>query len=188
MKKIKIFLVTLIFSIIILISNNVQAKDYSIEEIDMKVTILEDGSLKVDQTLEYNFSGSYNGIYITIPEGLEDTKYNSIRRKTAIVSDSLYNASNVIINKISVKNKEFIEKNYANNGENGVYTITNENNLKKIKIFSPTSYASKIFNISYTLNNVAVKHNDIGEVYYNFIGGAWDKDIKKLNIDIKLKA
>ena len=75
---------------------------------------------------------------------------------------------------------------YAINGQNQVYTVAEENNIRKIKIYSPTTNSSKTFFISYTLKDVAVKHNDIGEIYYNFIGGAWDKDIKRLNIDIKL--
>ena len=40
--------------------------------------------------------------------------------------------------------------------------------------------------LDYNIENICVKHNDIGELYYNFIGGKWDVGIKKLNIDILL--
>ena len=186
MKKIRFVLVILIFFIILLLSERVQAKDYSIESIDMQVEIQKNGDLKIDQTLQYNFNGSYNGIYITIPYGVNDTKYDEIRKQTSLVNDSFYNASEVQINKVSVTGNMFKLTDYAINGQNQVYTVAEENNIRKIKIYSPTTNSSKTFFISYTLKDVAVKHNDIGEIYYNFIGGAWDKDIKRLNIDIKL--
>ena len=48
MKKIRVVLSMLVFLIIILISNAVQAKDYAIESIDMQVEIQENGDLKID--------------------------------------------------------------------------------------------------------------------------------------------
>ena len=44
----------------------------------------------------------------------------------------------------------------------------------------------KTFDLYYTIKNLCVKHNDVGELYYNFIGGKWECDINKLNIDIYL--
>lgn len=186
MKRTKVILFIIMFFAILLISNNVQAKNYSIEEIDMQVTLQENGDLQINQTLKYKFKGSFNGVKIIIPSGVDDKKYDDIRKQTSIVNDSFYNASGLEINHISVLGKQFKKQSYASNGQNGVYTVKMNNGIEEIKIYSPTSNSSKIFNASYTLKNVAVKHKDIGEVYYNFIGGAWDKTIKKLNIDIKL--
>lgn len=42
------------------------------------------------------------------------------------------------------------------------------------------------FELKYTIHNLCVKHNDIGELYYNFIGGEWETTIENLNIDIYL--
>lgn len=36
------------------------------------------------------------------------------------------------------------------------------------------------------MNDICVKHNDIGEFYYNFIGRDWQTTIDNLNIDIYL--
>ena len=41
--------------------------------------------------------------------------------------------------------KIFESTNYATNGQNGLYTTTEESNTKKIKIYSPTNSSSKIF-------------------------------------------
>lgn len=59
-----------------------------------------------------------------------------------------------------------------------------EKGINQIKIYSPSTDVTKRFKIDYTLENLCVKHNDVGELYYNFIGGAWDVTIKNLNLDI----
>ena len=190
MKKNKILLILLAFVTIILLSSKVEASSgsYSIDEINMDVVVQKNGSVKINEELTYNFNGSFNGIYITIPYGVNDNKYDEIRKQTSLVNDSYYNASTYRIDSVYVENKSYKQTYSAANGESGVYTIekSNTNNVDKIKIYSPTTYSKKTFNISYTLNNLAIKHNDIGEIYYNFIGGDWDKTIKKLNININL--
>lgn len=186
MRKKKYILFFIFFFIVLFAMHKVEAKNYSIQAIDMQVTIQSNGDLQVNETLQYYFEGSYNGIYITLPYGVNDAKYDSIRKQTSLLNDSFYNASDVTIHSISVLGKQFEKVEYAQNGRDGVYTIENTGSMKKIKIFSPTNYGSKTFQVSYTLKNLAVKHNDIGEIYYNFIGGEWDKNIGKLNIDIRL--
>lgn len=190
MKKNKILLILLAFIIIILLSSKVEANSgtYSIDEVNMDVVLQKDGSLKINEKLTYKFNGSFNGIYITIPYGINDNKYDKIRAQTSLINDSFYNAVSYKIDSVYVGNNKYQQAYSAVNGERGVYTIENDYSKKvdKIKVYSPTSNAIKTFTISYTLNNLAVKHNDIGEIYYNFIGGDWDKSIKKVNININL--
>ena len=78
MKKNKILLILLAFIIIILLSSKVEANSgtYSIDEVNMDVVLQKDGSLKINEKLTYKFNGSFNGIYITIPYGINDNKYD----------------------------------------------------------------------------------------------------------------
>ena len=165
MKKNKILLILLTFVTIILLSSKVEASSgsYSIDEINMDVVVQKNGSVKINEELTYNFNGSFNGIYITIPYGVNDNKYDEIRKRTSLVNDSYYNASTYRIDSVYVENKSYKQTYSATNGESGVYTIekNNTNNVDKIKIYSPTTYTKKTFNISYTLNNLAVKQHII---------------------------
>lgn len=103
-KEIKIFLIVIFTIIAIAIGEKkVQAKSYSIEDMDIQATINSDGSLRVQQEITYQFKGSYNGIYINIPYQLEDTEYDEIVNGNRI-NDNLYNASNVIVNSVSLLN------------------------------------------------------------------------------------
>ena len=58
--------------------------------------------------------------------------------------------------------------------------------IENIKVYSPSTNITKTFILDYDITNLCVKHNDIGELYYNFIGGEWDVDINNLNIDVYL--
>lgn len=185
-KKIKLLISFGIFMLaILLFQTKVQAKSYYIDNMDIQATILENGDLQIEQTLTYVFEGSYNGIYITIP-----IQYENKEEIETELADRMYNAEGVELQSVALmQNNEAIEfrkTSYAINGTAGVYTEEMDSATYQLKIFSPSADEKKTFQIDYILKNVCVSHNDIGELYYNFIGGEWECTIKNLNIEIYL--
>lgn len=191
MEKLKMIVIIVIIMLAIMIfQNKVEAKSYSVENMDIQATINTDGSVGIEQTLTYKFNGSYNGIYINVPYGYEDKELEDVIQENRI-NDNLYNGKSVTVTGVSetgTETKEYAEVNsgMARNGMNGFYEISDKNNIKQIKVYSPSQDTTKTFRIDYTIYDLCVKHNDIGELYYNFIGGAWEVEIKNLNIDIYL--
>lgn len=190
-KKIqKNLLKTLIFIAIfiaaILINKNIYAKSYTIDNMDIQAEILQDGSINVNQKITYSFAGSYNGIYITIPYSLSDSQAEEVNPATK--NYSIYNGNKVTINKITdSQDVEYVNSFYIDGVVNsGIYTIETDKQKYKIKVFSPSQNTTKTFTLNYSISNICVKHNDVAELYYNFIGGEWDVDIKELNIDVIL--
>lgn len=188
--KIKLLIVIIFMTLaIVLFSKNVEAKSYNIENMDMQVTINDDGSAQIKHSLKYNFNGSYNGIYIDIPYNLEDSEYESVAGQNKI-NDELYNGDEVIVEKVveSTNGKDIQHQlvKSAVNGDKAKYTVANTDGMYRIKVYSPSNNEKKTFDLYYTIKNLCVKHNDVGELYYNFIGGKWECDINKLNIDIYL--
>lgn len=188
--KIKV-LIALIFAVlsILLFSGKVDAKSYNIENMDMQVTIKDDGSAQIKHSLTYKFNGDYNGIYINIPYNLDDKEYKDAVSNNKI-NNNFYNGSGVIVEKViettSGKNVEYQSVSFAYNGDRNLYTTKSDEGNYQIKVYSPSNSEKKTFDIYYTIKNLCVKHNDVGELYYNFIGGEWECDINKLNIDIYL--
>ena len=163
--KIKLLIVIIFMTLaIVLFSKNVEAKSYNIENMDMQVTINDDGSAQIKHSLKYNFNGNYNGIYIDGDEVIVEKVVESTNGKD--------------IQHQLVKS--------AVNGDKAKYTVANTNGMYRIKVYSPSNNEKKTFDLYYTIKNLCVKHNDVGELYYNFIGGKWECDINKLNIDIYL--
>lgn len=188
--KIKV-LIALIFAVlsILLFLGKVDAKSYNIENMDMQVTIKDDGSAQIKHSLTYKFNGDYNGIYINIPYNLDDKEYKDAVSNNKI-NNNFYNGSGVTVEKViettSGKNVEYQSVSFAYNGDRNLYTTKSDEGNYQIKVYSPSNSEKKTFDIYYTIKNLCVKHNDVGELYYNFIGGEWECDINKLNIDIYL--
>ena len=168
-------LIMCIFIVIITFSTKVKAKSYNIDNMDIQGTIQEDGSLDIVQKIKYNFNGEFNGIFIDIPCNYEDLDNKKVI-KNNIINDKLYNASDVILENVGYldeSSKEIIpiEK----------YEINNlGNNIKQFKVYSHTVNSKKTFVLKYKIKNLCVFHNDIGELYYNFIGGRLGNKYKKI--------
>ena len=67
----------------------------------------------------------------------------------------------------------------------GVYEDKNINNGKKILIYNPSSY-NKAFYIKYRINNITVKHNDIGELSWEIIGEEFNEPIENFKATIHI--
>ena len=68
----------------------------------------------------------------------------------------------------------------------GVYLLEEENNTIRVRIFSPSDDEEKTFRVSYVLKNVAIKYNDIGELYYKFLGAENQTPIGSFRVNITL--
>ena len=161
--KITISILIMLTAIFIL-QNKVEAKSYYIENMNIEATILRNGDVEIEQTLEYAFSGEYNGIYITIP-----TQYQNKEKVISKIEDDNYNVEEVKLQSVKlIKNGEelpYTKVYSAQNGATGVYTEEEKNNMYKLKVYSPSNSENKTFKVNYILKNLCVKHNDVGELY-----------------------
>lgn len=187
MKLVKKILISVIFLVGLLLLWQVKAKaSYSIEKMDIKATVLDNGDVHIKQSITYKFNGNYNGIYINVPYEIYDLEKNEIIAQNRI-NDNLYTSKAMVVNSIADSNGIiYTKKESAYKGNKGVYTVENKNGICYVKVYSPSVNETKVFSLDYTLQNLCVKHKDVGELYYNFIGGEWDVDIKNLNIDVCL--
>lgn len=179
-----------LISICIIKPNKVEADSYKISDMNIEAIINEDGSVSIVQDITYDFNGSYNGIYLNIP--IKTTYLEQKVISDSKINNSLYEGDSVTVNEIKVKNSSnnneviFQEVQRARNGDRKVYTTYTSGDEEQIKIYYPVSNKKETFQISYKINNLCVNHEDIGELYYNFIGGEWECLIENLNIDIYL--
>ena len=188
MRVIKKIFFTILFFILFLITLQitVKADSYSIEKMNIEATIESSGDVNIRQTITYKFNGAYNGIYINIPYVIQDAEHDEIIENNRI-NDNLYTGTGVTVNNIiDSKSTVYTETGRAWNGNSGVYTTNRSNGIYSIKVYSPSEDETKTFILDYDIENLCVKHNDVGELYYNFIGGEWEVDINNLNIDIYL--
>lgn len=135
------------FLILIFIPNFVFASDIEIDNLDSVVNVKDNGDYNIKENFIFSNDENLNGVYRTI----------------------FYGESNGITNlKISSQGKDFILDNNAKNGDSYKYSLDDSNNNLKIKIYMPWNKLLDV-NISYTLNNAAIKGIDTGFISYNFM-------------------
>lgn len=196
-KKIYIGSVIVIIIIVCIIGSLVSKgevfRNYKIKNMDVNTTLQDNGDLVVEETREYRFNGIYNGITLKIPKDLKKeqyTKYENSINDTKLL-DSLYNNTDLNNFKVYLKKsdgslEEFKLAKEAKNGDSNVFLESYNSGYENYKIYSPARDENKVFVIQYTLKNVAVKHLDVSELYWNFIGGGLESKIDNLNINIKI--
>lgn len=150
MKKIILFL-------LLLIPFYVNA---TVENYYMEATVLNTGDIKVREV--FGLDGTYNGFERELYYG------NNIYAGTSI---EIINVKGIkkTSNDFAILNDSgdiFTEVGSASKGDYGHYIITDIDNGINIKIYNP-SKKDRLFYIEYIVKNMAIKHNDVGEIGYN---------------------
>ena len=193
MNKIKLF-ICLIFTFFLSITP-IYAE--GTEPYYFEANILGNGDMEVRELKV--LSGDYNGISTNLRY-----KNNSLKTFTGVKEDfegsSIYNGSaieNLKVYDVMIRSndfelihqpyKEFQLVTFANVGEYGKYTKEETNGGVNLLIYMPSSYKRGSL-VTYTVKDVAVVHNDIAEIAWDFIGSDYQEEIKNLKVVVNLPA
>lgn len=194
MKKVICFIISLfIFSINLYAVSNV---NYKIDDyiVDSRIDI--SGNMVVREVIKVK--GSFNGY-------IRDLKYKNNNNKVfdksidSFYGSSIYDASNIEVRKVGTINydKE-LDFNVFDQSVNeftmndsctvnkGCYEKSDITDGVSLKMYNETNNSSTYFYIEYLLGNVVVMHEDIAEVYFNFVGDMFDDDINKYKLRVVL--
>ncbi len=190
--KIKYIILSLI---ILLIPTFVKASDvdYEITNYYIDSYILENGDLEIKELIVLN--GSFNGY---IRELATSNSVLSHSNKIDFEHDAIYNASGIYDMKIGAKkvddvsfdtfNDEFekleIGDSFSSNSKKTV--VTKYNNYDEYKMYYRSNNESVAFLLDYKLDKAIVLHNDVAELYWQFIGNDFTDQINDLKIRIHL--
>lgn len=172
MKK-KIFVTFIIFFAIIALYNIKSEATFKITDFEINCNVEENGDIEIEENIYYYTNENKNGLIRTI-----NTKNNMNSKNSA--------DDKIVLEAVCADDIEYQKVNSASIGQNGVYTLKKSGTEYEIKVFSPFRTSNKKITYKYKLSNVAVKYNDIAELYWNFIGAEWDCEIDKVKINITL--
>jgi len=155
MKKLISFFVFILFFVF---TPNVKAQTdttpYTVVNFASEITINQDTSLDVTETIDVDFRVPRHGIFRDIPV--------------------VYSVKNINFNSklkvLSVKNR---------NGENIKYKTSRKGSDIEIKIGDAEKQISgrQVYIINYQVKNILQQFDDHDELYWNVAGSAWDTDI-----------
>lgn len=171
--KNKIFFISLIVFLFIIAFNIPSFASFYISDFVIDAKLESNGDMEVKETISYYSDETVNGLTREILTKNELNNNNS--------------ASGLELLGVYVQGAPCEMVSYAQIGDNMVYEYTrNGTDTYKIKLYTPFTTNTKIVEYDYILKDVAVKYNDIGELYWNFIGNKWDSPINNLTINITL--
>ena len=156
-------IIILVFSLFFVFVNIAQAEE-RIDDFTVEIKINQDSSINVTEKITYNFGqAEKRGIYRDIPY-----KYKA-RGGTFKLRFS------------------DIEVTY-NNGEPVNFSVSKQDNNKRIKIENADKYVSgqQQYIIKYTVNRVINYSDKHDELYWNVIGNEWSVDIKQSRVNLIL--
>ncbi|NLY42528.1 MAG: DUF2207 domain-containing protein [Clostridiaceae bacterium] len=131
--------------------------------------ISEAGDLNITEDITFKFNDKFNGVFRDI--GLKGT----------------FGVSDISVQEImGTTGKEYVHVEDAKKGDSGVFLIKEESDKIRIQIFSPSEDQEKTFRINYKVKNVAVRYNDVGELYYKFLGDENETPIDIFKVIIRL--
>ena len=167
--------------------------DYEITNYYIESYILENGDLEIKELIVLD--GSFNGY---IRELVTSNSVLSHSNKIDFEHDAIYNASGIYDIKIGVKkvndvsfdtfNDEFetleIGDSFSSNSKKTV--VTKYSNYDEYKMYYRSNNESVAFLLDYKLDKAIVLHNDVAELYWQFIGNDFTDQINDLKIRIHL--
>jgi|SRR5690554_4016088 len=162
-----IFIILTIFLIVLFPQKGNAKEKLIVSEWVVNASVLENGDLSISEDITFKFNDDFNGVIreVVIKDGIKDVQVSEI-------NEDLIN--------------EYNRVNKAKNGDDGVFVFKEEKESVNIEIFSPSENEKKTFRISYNVKNVAIKYNDIGEVYYKLVGDENNIPIDKFKANITL--
>lgn len=175
MKKIYSIIIFLLF---LFIPFKINAYEEGISKYYIDMTVQDNGNLYIKELIILN--GDFNGF-----ERIINYKNNKLLSFDGSINSfrgsDIYNGSG--INLISIKNisvnnnssfetlfdsgDEFIEVTSASKGDYGKYIRSVKSNGEVYRIYNPSNGKEKGFYLEYELENMAVVHEDVGEVALN---------------------
>lgn len=183
-----VFVITLSIGIV---ASSLYATTISSYKIDAKV--MSNGDMHVEEYLKYYFDEDINGVFrdILYKYTFENQKNNMY------ATSSRYQANGISNLKVYTSDVDFDnltensprEEYLSKVGDKGIYSLAQEIDKGKyrdyIKVYMPSNSGEyKYVKYEYDLEDVAVKYNDVGEIYWNFIGGDWQNRIHALDINV----
>lgn len=149
------------------------AKSYSIDSVEINATLDDAGNLNVFEQRQYDFHGSYNGVYWLLPTGVN--KSNGLDTNVTVTDAGILSSG---------EPQSFLNTATQDFGVDSTYAVYDEGSNKKVKLYSAHKDSTETFYIKYTINNLATRWSDTSELYWKFISDGWDEDSHNVHLHI----
>lgn len=177
MKKVVFAIIAFIIGPSITLAANYKITDYYID-----AKILDNGDMDITELI--GMKGTFNGYEVGIEFNSND-EYSASGISDVFIG-GLPNVKNVSFATLDENFEPFTKVYSANNGDILKYIETKGSSKYNYRMYYKTNNSKTVFMFKYRLNNVAIMHSDVAEIYWNFFSFDFADDIKNLNIRVSL--
>jgi len=129
------------------------ARSYELLDLDISAQVGADAVVRITETLRVRFNGTYSGMY----------RYFDTSRGIAI--KDLF---------VSERGTDYQQSPGETPGPAGTFFVKEEKEQLLVDWSFSATDEIREFEISYSLHNAILKHNDVAEFYYQFVGTGWE--------------
>ncbi len=160
------YLASCVILFVLLLPTSVFAQDFTINRFHADISINEDSSFLVKETIDVEFHRSKHGIYREIPFKYVDDFGKTIK---------------IPLDVLSVTDSA---------GREWKYSVQKKGNVVYIRIGDPKTYVEgrQTYVITYDVENAILFFKDHDELYWNVTGNYWKADIKEASANVALTA
>ena len=146
------------------------AREYSIEQVDIDATVGTDGGVTVKEARQFDFDGSFHGVYWKIPTGT----YEGRSIETSVLSVG------------EIVGGQFVEFEQSDTGAEHTYELSKYSSYVQVKLYSSHEDDVAQFVISYHDTNLATRYDDTSELYWKFVSDGWDVQSQDVTCTVHL--
>ena len=165
-------------------------KAQDIDNYYINVTINSNGDLLVEEYIETKEEDGYferdiyyQDDYVSDENTLKTLGYTSLNNGSGVEFLTVGSVAKTKKDSDQITGvKEFNKVNVGSLGDTGIYLLRSDEGKDYIRLYKNSNDA---YYLKYIIKDLAVKHNDIGEIYFNLIKNNKD-NIKHLKITINL--
>lgn len=142
-----------------------EARSHRFLSLDIEAQVGADAVVRITETHTVQFDGTFSGMFQTfnISRGIE------IRDVVVSEEGTPY---------------QLVDENAS--GVPGTYFVRQKGDELLVDWSYSATDEIKKFQVSYTLHNAILKHNDVAEFYYQFVGKEWDQPRDRVRIVLSL--
>lgn len=175
------FCVALAFAIVALAPSSAHAKSYTMPNVDIQAQVETDGALQVTEQRTFDFSGDFTAVWWTfnnLPSGAS-IKVNGVRMANV-------DADGAVSGDWTTLPSEPFVLSWRDSGGPGNDSYSFDAPKNSVYVFFNASDDRRIIELDYTVVNGAQAFQDVGEVYWQYIGSEWAEDSDNITMTLAL--
>lgn len=158
------------------------AGTYSLPRVHIEAQVEKNGDLLVTEARTFQFEDTVNGVYWDIPRARNAQGQPS---SVTVFGVQELNGAPADVDEAHHDAEPMREVSLANPGDRHVYTVENEADSLRLKVFVPRSNGGEVtLWVSYMIEGAVMAWPDTAELYWKFIGSEWEEDADNVSLDV----